>query len=67
MSAQIELGPVLPSRLAVYGAAVELLALARLAVEFTAPGPHVDLPRAVRQLTRARVLLGEIGGGLADG
>ena len=33
MSAQIELGPVLPSRLAVYGAAVELLALARLAVE----------------------------------
>ena len=58
MSAQADLGPVLPPRSAVYAQAAEIMALARLAVEFTAPGPHVDLPRALRQIERIRDVLG---------
>lgn len=57
--ARDELGPVLPPRSAVYAQAAEIMALARLAVEFTAPGAHVDIPRALRQLDRIRAVVGE--------
>ena len=58
MSAQAELGPVLPPRCAVRADAVELLALARLATELTTPGPQQDLGRALRQFERMRAVLG---------
>lgn len=58
MSAQAELGPVLPPRCAVRADAVELLALARLATELTTPGPQQDHARALRQFERMRAVLG---------
>lgn len=57
-SVQGELGPVLPSRIDVHHQAVELSALARLAVEFTVAGRGVDVPRALRQFERMRAILG---------
>lgn len=62
MSAQDELGPVLPPRGEIYAIAAELLALARLAVEFSCAGAHSDLPRAVKKLNEARALLGGTDG-----
>lgn len=53
-----DLGPRLPSRMQVYRQAEELERLARLARELATSGPHADLPRAVRQLDKARALLG---------
>lgn len=55
---QAELGPTTPPRLQVYAMAVEIHTLARLAVEFTAPGPSVDVPRALKQIARMREVLG---------
>lgn len=52
-----ELGPVLPPREAVYNQAHEIAQLAKLAMELTTPGQS-DLPRAVAQLDKIRVLLG---------
>ena len=59
MSVLEDLGPTTPSRAAIYAQAVELQALSRLAVEFTVPGPHADVPRALRQIARMREVLGE--------
>lgn len=56
---QQDLGPNVPSRAAVYALATQLQALSRLAVEFTVPGPHADVPRALRQIARMREVLGE--------
>ena len=56
--AQAELGPALRSRVAVHVHAVELLALARLAVEFSTSGPMLDLARAELQVARMRDVLG---------
>ena len=58
MGVQADLGPVTPSRAAIYAQATELQALARLAVEFTVPGPGADVPRALRQIARMREVLG---------
>ena len=58
MGVQQDLGPVTPPRAAVYAQATELQALARLAVEFTVPGPGADVPRALRQIARMRDVLG---------
>lgn len=52
-----DLGPVLPPRGAVYNQAHEIAQLAKLAMELTTPG-NSDLPRAVAQLDKIRVLLG---------
>lgn len=57
MSVQADLGPTTPPRLQVYAMAVEIHTLARLAVEFTAPGPSVDVPRALKQIERMREVL----------
>ena len=57
MGVQQDLGPVTPSRAAIYAQAVELSALSRLAVEFTVPGPCADVPRALRQIERMRDVL----------
>ena len=62
MSAQADLGPVLPPRCKVRADAVELLALARLATELTTPGLQQDLGRALRQFERMRAVLGDPGG-----
>ena len=59
MGTQQDLGPSTPGRAVVYAKAVELQALSRLAVEFTVPGPHADVPRALRQIARMREVLGE--------
>ena len=56
--ARAELGPALRPRVAVHVQAVELLALARLAVEFSTPGPMLDLARAETQIARMRAELG---------
>jgi hypothetical protein len=53
-----EIGPVLPSRTAVYMRARALEQLARLAVEFAGTGPTADLGRAVKQFERMRAVLG---------
>jgi len=53
-----ELGPQLRPRTAVYVQAVELLALARLAVEFSTSGPTLDLARAEKQIIRIRAVVG---------
>lgn len=63
MTAQSEIGPSAPSRLAVYAQAAEVHALARLAVELVTPGPSVDVGRALRLLDKIRVELGEGLGG----
>lgn len=55
-----DLGPVLPSRVAVHQQAREIVELGRLAMEFTALGPMCDLRRALVQLDRIRALLGEV-------
>jgi hypothetical protein len=52
-----ELGPVLPPSLTVHGQALELLALARRAEEFSRAGQS-DLPLAMRQLEQMRAILG---------
>lgn len=54
-----DLGPVLPPRGAVYNQAHEIAQLAKLAMELTTPG-NSDLPRAVAQLDKIRVLLGDV-------
>jgi|EndMetStandDraft_4_1072995.scaffolds.fasta_scaffold2077018_2 hypothetical protein len=54
-----EIGPVLPSRAAVYARARELEQLARRAVEFAGKGPSADLGRAVKQFERMRAVLGD--------
>jgi len=55
----------LPPRYVVRQQAMELLALAQRAVEFSGNGPTHDLQAALRQFERARALLGvgEQGGG----
>ncbi len=53
-----DLGPVLPSRLAVLAQARELKALADRAVEFSGSGPTADLTLALAQLERMRAVLG---------
>lgn len=58
VSVQDDIGPVTPARAAVYAQAAEIHALARLAVEFTLPGPNADVLRAQRQLARIREVLG---------
>ena len=58
--AQAELGPALRPRVAVHVQAVELLALARLAVEFSTSGPMRDLRRAELQIERMRAELGGV-------
>ena len=58
MGVQADLGPTTPPRLQVYAMAVEIHTLARLALEFTAPGPSVDVPRALKQIARIRDMLG---------
>jgi hypothetical protein len=54
-----DLGPVLPSRCAVHAQAVELVALAKRAEEFSGAGPTADLGLALRQFERMRAILGE--------
>lgn len=54
-----DLGPAMPSRLAVYVAAAEVHALARLALELSCQGPNTDVPRAARLLDKIRAVLGE--------
>lgn len=58
MSAQAEIGPALRPRCLVHVQSVELLALARLAVEFSTPGRTLDLVRAEKQIERMRGVLG---------
>ena len=53
-----DLGPVLPPRLQVYATAVEVQALARIAVEASLAGPGCDLARALAQLDKCRAVLG---------
>jgi hypothetical protein len=53
-----ELGPSLPPRAEVYAMAVELQIIARRMIDFSCPGPKVDLPLALKQADRARALLG---------
>lgn len=56
-SALAETGPVLRPRCLIHVQAVELMALARLAVEFSTPGRTLDLVRAERQLQSMRAVL----------
>lgn len=58
-TALAELGPTLRPRCAIHLQAVELSALARLAVEFSTPGRTLDLARAERQIARIRGVLGD--------
>ena len=53
-----ELGPVLPSRCTVHAQAVELVALAKRAEEFSGTGQTADLGLALAQLERMRAILG---------
>lgn len=57
MSVQQDLGPRMPPRVAVYGLAMEVLALSRLAVELASPGFDTDVPRALKQIERIRDLV----------
>lgn len=61
MTAVAELGPVLPSRLAVYERARELQALADRAVEFSGTGRTADLALALKQFERMKAVLGGAG------
>lgn len=61
--AYTELGPALPSRLAVYAMAAEVHALARIALELVTPGREIDVARAVRQIERIRAVVGAPGNG----
>lgn len=54
-----ELGPVLPSKAAVFMQARELQALAARAVEFAGTGPTADLAAALQQFDSMRAILGE--------
>lgn len=54
-----ELGPVLPSRVAVHQQAREIVELGRLAMECSMLGPTCDLRRALVQMDRIRALVGE--------
>lgn len=54
-----DIGPVLPSRVAVHARALDLLDLARRAVEFSGTGRGADLALALRQLEHMRAVLGE--------
>ena len=56
-----ELGPILPPRGAVHAQALELLALAKRAEEFSGTGPTADLALALRQLDHMRAILGGAG------
>jgi hypothetical protein len=58
MSVLADLGPVLPSRVAVHATAREMQALAQRAVEFSGTGTTADLVLALRQLDRMRAILG---------
>jgi len=58
MTARDDTGPALPPRLQVYAMARELEALGKRAREFASVGPQADLSMALRQLDKARVLLG---------
>lgn len=64
-SHQSELGPVLPSRLSIYHTAIEVAALARLAMDLScsSTGRCIDLPRAAQQLDKMRAVLGPLRGG----
>lgn len=61
MTVWTDIGPIVPPRMEVYRQASELELLARLARELATAGPGADVPRAVRMLNRARVLLGPGG------
>jgi hypothetical protein len=53
-----ELGPVLPSRCAVHAQAVEMVALAKRAVEFSGTWQTADLGLALKQFEHMRAILG---------
>jgi len=53
-----DIGPAAPSRGQVYAMAREIEAMAKIAVELSAPGPRADAARAQRQLDRMRAVLG---------
>lgn len=67
--AQAELGPLLPSRIAVYHTAIEVAALARIAMDLTCSsrGHHVDVRRAAAQLDKMRAVLGPLVAGAPGG
>lgn len=58
-SAPANLGPVLPSRVAVATQARELEVLAKRAAEFAGTGPTADLGLALRQFESMRAILGD--------
>lgn len=59
-SARSDLGPTLPSRVAVHAQALELKQLAQRAIEFSGrSGQTGDLQLALRQFERMRAILGE--------